>query len=593
MGASQNIPKTRIGVFATRDTTLGTAVAAGFTPNPCIIGTTFGAVTTIPDELVQRNDTPNLSDLLSYNTVSRILKVSDVLGGIANYQNNIDYELDDATNPDSIVWLGTVIPAPTGVAAVARNVVPVLPNTGLAPGTYFYVVTAIRQIDSSPATDGETVVSTEVSALVGAGIPATNAVQLTWTPVEGAQGYKVYRNTVTGVYTNKLIATVLGGASNGFLDDGFSVGAGTPPGVNNAFNRPADGVGYYVTYEATLFEHFTPKTYFSLNDVIANNGLGSNVTMAGTLILGATGIGQGASKITVVTLPDETEASYLQALDAIENIDVDYVIPLTADNSVQLDVATHVIERSSPIAGRPRLGVFGSALGTPIGDKDTVDTTIWKARRLEMDDDEGSPQGRRIVYISNNSIFTDVQQADGLPVEVELDGFFLAAACAGRFCSLPDVATSATFKVLQGITSLGQEFLDAERDFLQQNGLLTVFTDTGGIIKVYQDRTIDLLTVEDQERAIVTADDEIFRRLITRFKSFIGRKITPNFLKAVVTTTDDVLGLALKDVILDEYDKASITAESDSGEPRRVNVTFIYTPIFSANQIVFRRGFNV
>lgn len=592
MGASQNIPSSRLGVFATRDTTLGTATSSGFQPNVCVIGTTFGALTQVADQLVQRNNTPNLADLLPYNTVTRIMSVSDTLGGVANYVKDVDYELDDSTDPDSILWLNTKIANPSGLAGVAQSVTPTSPNTGLVAGTYYYVITAIRQIATSPSADGETLQSNEVTVAVGTGNPVTNAVRLTWTSVKNAEGYRIYRSSSQGVYTDRLIATVMGGASNTFLDDGYSAGTGTPALTNTATNRPADGASYYVSFEAVLFNHLVPTTFYSLNEVIAKNGLGSNVTMAATLILGGTGVGQGASKVTIVTIAQELLANYLSALTAIASKDVNYIVVLTDDDAVQLAVANHVVERSSPVSGKPRIGVFGSKKGTVIGDKDTVDTTVWKARRLELDDDDGNPQGRRVIYIPNNSINVDVQQADGKSLSVLLDGFFAAAAAAGRYASLPDVATSATYKQVQGISSLGQTFEDDERDFLQQNGLQVLWEDSG-IVKIYQDRTIDLITVEDQERAIVTADDEIFRRLIEQFKSFVGRKITEKFLLALKDKTDKTLGVALKDEILKSYDKNSIAPQQDSTEPRRVWVAFKYGPMYSANQIIFRRGFNL
>lgn len=587
------IPPTRVGVFAQQNALLGTAAVAGFVPTPCIIGETFGADTILQDQAILRGDDPSVKDLLGYDTVQRIISVSDLQGGMPNYELNVDYQLDDSTNPDSIEWLGTVISVPDGVAGLAKNVVPTSPRTGLAPGTFYYVITAIRQIDVSPSTNGETTKSDEVTVVIGGGMPATNATLLTWTPVTNAQGYKIYRGTVSGTYTNKLIATVLGGASNNFLDDGYANVTGTPPVTNDANNRPADGATYYVTYEAILFDHFTPQLFFSLNDLIAKNGLGSPIAIAGSLMLGGTGLGQGCSQVMVVTVPDGTEASYLAALTAIENSDVQYVVPLTDDDDIQLDVANHVVERSSTLGAHPRIGIMSSAIGTQIGDPNTPGTIVYKGRRLNIIDSDGISQARRVEYVSNSSIFVNVIQADGLPLLVELDGWFLASAVAGLICALPDAATSATFKQLQGIESLGQDFIDSERDFLQQYGMLTCFTDTGGIIKVYQDRTLDLVIVQNQERCIVSARDQIFRDLLAFFQNYVGRKITPKFLASLVNGTDTVLGNEQKNQIIESYVKQSIVATPAPLNPRQVVVTFQWGPLFPCNQLVFQDAFNV
>lgn len=590
MGSSnQNVPATRIGVFGTQNNLLGTAAVSGFTPTPCVIGKTFGADTVLSNQPILRLAHPTTEDLLAYNTVERIISVSDVLGGIANYVNNVDYALDNATNPDSISWLGTFISPPTGVALLAGLVVPTAPRTGLAANTYYYKISAIRQI-ALPSTNGETTPSVEQSVVVGG---PNNSVELSWTPVVNAQGYNIYRSTASGVYVNTLIATVLGGASNSFLDDGYTTGAGTPVGVNTARNMPADGATYYVTYEAVIFNYFNPVTYFSLNDLIADHGLGSDVVIAGTLILGGTGLGQGASKCMVVSLPDVTEASFLQALTNISTLDVQYVVPLVDDDAVALDVMNHCIERSSTLGQHPRFGIFGATRGTPLGDPTTVDSIVWKGTRLVIDDTDGVPQGRRGQFVDNSGITMNVIQADGKPISVALDGWFLAAAHAGLVCALSDTATSGTFKQLQGIASLDFTFTDNQRDFLQQNGLLTYFVDTGGIIKCYQDRTLDTLIVENQERSIVSADDQIFRDLLAFFKAYVGRKITDQFKNSLKTGTDKVLGNELSAQILATYQKDSIVVTQPFADKRIVIVTFTYTPIYPANQIIFQRAFNV
>lgn len=588
-----DIPKTRLGVFAVEDPTLGTAVVAGYDTTIAVIGKTFGEVATVADEAVERGDSPDLDDTLLHNTITRISKVSDIQGGVAAYTRDVDYRLVTA---EKIEWLGTVVAAPAGLVGSAQTVTPTLPNTGLVAGDYEYVVTAIRKIDTSPATYGETVVSSLVAVTVGGGVPATNATRLTWTSSSGAEGYRVYRKLATDPnFTDKLISEIPGGASNYFVDDGYATATGTPPGVNNAYNRPADGVTYYVTYVATLFNYFVPTTFFSLTELIKKHSLGSDLAIAGSMILGGSGVGQGASKVMCVAVPDTTEASFLTALTALENENVDIVVPLVGDPAIQLDVANHVVAMTDPITAKRRIAFLGSAKNTPIGDPDTVGSTVWAARRLELDDDDAVPQGQLIVYVGENGCNYDVQLPNGVLLPTDLDGWFLAVAVAGRVASLPDPAYPVTFKQLQGINSLAQNFTPNERDFLDSNGLLTCFDDNG-VIKAYHGRTIDLLTVEHGEISIVRTKHTLEKRLTTRFASFVGAKITSMFLKSIETGTDQELGIALKDELVSDYDKGSIEATQQTGvgaDPRRIDVTFKATPIYPANQIVFKFGFNL
>ena len=104
---------------------------------------------------------------------------------------------------------------------------PVLSVTGtattggtLAAATYYYRVTATNAA-------GETVGSNEVSQVTTG---ATSTVSLSWTAVEQATGYKVYRSTSSG--TEVLIATL--GAVTSYTDTGAAAGAGTVPAVNTA-----------------------------------------------------------------------------------------------------------------------------------------------------------------------------------------------------------------------------------------------------------------------------------------------------------------------------------------------------------------------
>ena len=586
--SSQSIPVTRLGVFATPNNLLGTAAVAGFTQTPCVIGQTLGSDQVLQNQPIARGSGSN--DQLGYDTVENITAVSDVKGGVSNYINNVDYTLDDTSSPnDSVKWLGTVIPAPTGLAAVVADVTPTSPRTGLTADNYFYQITAIRQIELSPTpTNGETTALAEIEVVVGG---PNNAVELTWTSVKNAQGYNIYRFNATG--GEVLIATVMGGASNSFLDDGYAAGVATPPVSNTAVNQPATGATYYVTYEAVLFNYFNPATYYSLNQVIADHGLGSDVVIAATLILGSTGLGQGASKVVVVATPDLTEASFLTALGNILDQDIQFVIPLVDNDAVAMDVIQHCVERSSSLGQHPREGIFGATRGTPLGDPNTIDSLVWKATRLVVEDVDSVPQGKRGQFISNSGITVNVFQADGQSNPVQLGGWQLAAAHAGLVCSLPDTATSGTFKTLQGIASLDYTFTDNERDFLQQNGLVTYVIDTSGQIKCYQDRTLDTFIVENQERSIVSADDQIFRDLLTYFENYIGRKITPNFLNALVTGTAQVLGIEQKNQILLSYNKSSIVVTQPFADKRIVVVTFSYSAMYPCNQLVFSRAYNV
>ena len=587
------IPASAMGVFGVRDPLLGTTVITGLTRLSCLIGKTFGAVTTISNEPVARMASgTTLLDLLIHNNVTRIASVSNTSGGSANYTKDTDYRL----NGSSIEWLGTLIPTPSGLAGSDLVSVPTSTRTGLLPDTYLYVVAAIIKTvdDGTTLTYGETLPTNAVSVVVGGGNPITNSVRLTWSPVTNAIGYRVYRKLEdTADYTDSLIAEVAGGASNTLLDDGYTEVTGTPVTVSTAFNRPADGVLYYATYIATIFNYNTPQTFYSLTDLINAHSLGSDLAIAGAITLGRTGVGQGASKVMTVAVQSMTTDNVIAALASIEKLPVDYITGLTGDYACQQLIAQHIVNQSYPTVGRPRKGFFGYPRTMAIGDANSVGTVVYNAQALNIDDEIGNPNGYRMVCVGETYGTYGVQLSDGSRMSTVLDGWFLAAAVAGRAAANPDPATPLTEKQLVGFKDV-QVYGDGQTSFLEESGLLTLEEEVEGTVTIYHGRTLDTTTVENAEFSVVDADDEVDMRLRKAFKSgYRGQKITADFIKAVGRMTREVLGGLVKETIIAGYNLESIEVSADPDIPTRVNITFVYTAIYPCNSLVFRRGYDL
>ena len=91
----------------------------------------------------------------------------------------------------------TTLGTPTGFAGVDLG-----PGTGTLPaGTYYYRITAFSGSASYPAVYApvRSAPATEITVVVAAG---TSSVSLTWNAVAGAQGYIIWRTTVSGNYTH-------------------------------------------------------------------------------------------------------------------------------------------------------------------------------------------------------------------------------------------------------------------------------------------------------------------------------------------------------------------------------------------------------
>jgi hypothetical protein len=114
--------------------------------------------------------------------------------------------------------LGVKLAAPAGLTATGST-------TGgtFAAGTYFWVVTAIDA-------NGETTRSSEATVVLTG---STSSVALSWSPVDGATGYNVYRGTST-TNENHLITSIGSGSTLTYTDTGAAGTSVSPPATNTA-----------------------------------------------------------------------------------------------------------------------------------------------------------------------------------------------------------------------------------------------------------------------------------------------------------------------------------------------------------------------
>ena len=194
---------------------------------------TVSYTTSAVETLIKRNPATYEYDSLTNTNVTDIVEVRDAIGTIYNYLEH--YYLFR----NRIYWLTATLTIPQNVDST------VLTDGSLPAGNYYYVVTAYRVTNSVTVTIGETTKSAEVPvSLTG----VRNGVNLTWDNVDFADGYRIYRSTATGNYTNKLIKDISIGNVNTFTDLGLPTITGTPATINAAYIRPAIGREYDVTY---------------------------------------------------------------------------------------------------------------------------------------------------------------------------------------------------------------------------------------------------------------------------------------------------------------------------------------------------------
>lgn len=362
---------------------------------------------------------------------------------------------------------------------------------------------------------------------------------------------------------------------------GFAAGAvnGASATAGTALRRPAlNGGDFYVDYVYISFAHFTAKRFTNLGLLINEYGLGSPLAIGGTLCMGTAGRGNNASVVVAMSVPADSLFNYQTALDFLApRKDIDLVCPLTIVSGIHTALKSYVDDQSSVDKRRECIGITGVAVGTQVGDEDTVGSAIYLARQAD---------DRRLIVTYPWPI-VDVQESDGTIVETELDGWATAAAVAGRIASLPDRAEPPTMKQVFGIKRLGIELDEQEMNLLGAAGVC-VLDDENGQILIRDGITTSLANQADAQISINLTDDFLRRTLRQSFRQFRGRKLLSGLLNQIENLTTRVLSNFAKFQLIAGFDPQTVTAFQDPDQLTMVVVRFNYQPVFPARIIEFR-----
>ena len=227
--------------------------------------------------------------------------------------------------------------------AVPTLNVPTTSSSGsLTSGTtYYYVLTATN-------TQGETMASSSVNATPSAG---NLTVNLTWTQVTGATGYKLYRNTSNSFTSGSLLlATMINGTTTSYIDSGSATAAGLPPTAPTGAGITLQG---WSGQTADLLQ---------LEDAGGNvngqfNGTGNQLTLgriaaSGTVSAGSLVLGDGTTDDFGATLNTTT----LTANRTISLPDVSGTVCLTTQNCSTAGTGYILNQSSTP--GTAQAGNF-------------------------------------------------------------------------------------------------------------------------------------------------------------------------------------------------------------------------------------------
>jgi hypothetical protein len=171
-----------------------------------------------------------------------------------------------------------------------------------------------------------------------------------------------------------------------------------------------------------------------------------------------------------------------------------------------------------------------------------------------------------------------------------LDGNYLSAALAGVRAAQTKRSTPVHGFTLTGITLEDDKWNDAEMNQLGSAGCCVIMSKSG-VITVRDDITTDSTSADTQEPSVVDVQrlvQETLRTVLNNTYTNKGKVITSTTINDVVATTASGLQSLVTSKEISAYGKVDnpltgetkIFAKQNSQEPRQIDVTCSYLPLY-------------
>ena len=208
----------------------------------------------------------------------------------------------------------------------------------------------------------------------------------------------------------------------------------------------------------------------------------------------------------------QSPTSWIKFFDKLSNFNIDYIVPLTADNIIHAELEEHVNTCSGPM-GRERRAVVGGNNGETVGE------TIQRARDINSSR----------VQVVHGGLYDAGTNSTNL---VLYPPYILAAQHAGRATFLPD-GESATHDVYRMSAPEYQLEANEITQLLQAGCLAFEYVLNGNsvssaYVRLVQDITTDLLNTDSvhTERATGQLADSINKEIRSQLDSLLTGKRT-------------------------------------------------------------------
>jgi hypothetical protein len=555
----------------------------------------------INGQMVEEGDTLNY-DRVTYDSGTYLTTAIPRLPVVSVFSVSTDH--NNPNKREFVEGLDFSINKTTGIMDFADAPVLALPEidsteegTGgsITADTYDIAVIVRDANDNTTTADTTSFVVTGGSA----------SITVKWGKVKNASSYLVYaKPDSAGSSEWALQETISSGTTvSTTLTSAISSGSVTLPTTNTTKHTPADSDYVYVTYTYSVYTYDSPKRFFDTESLQSDHGIGSELSNAGRLVMGPSGVGNGAGSMYAVAPRTSTGEinGYQNAIEACESIqELILMSTASASDTVNDTLVSHCEDMSEPENAKERF-CFVSTTSDVMADSD-VSTLTDKLSALNGSNrcvyvvtDGGKPHmdSWQNTLDKYNSI-SSTTETTPYTTNQAVDGPWHAIATMGMVANLSDPAVPATNKRVYGISSgeAGSTALwnDTRKDTLAANGGL-VLEDRFNNLFVRHGLTLSQASVEDSELSIVMAEAYMAKSLRDNNSKYVGKKLTDTLLSGVFKTSKGTLDGLVRDQMIRRYNEPNVYQDTDL--PTWVYVTFTYYPIYPTNVIKFEWGFDI
>ena len=355
-------------------------------------------------------------------------------------------------------------------------------------------------------------------------------------------------------------------------------------------NKPSAGSTFYITYSLNKSKErgdFEPELMFNPTAIAVEYGPEYEYGVVQPLTLGADLVLEGQTLlgggVYCCQVEEDSEAAYMAAIDKMAKINVQTIIILKQDSiSLRNYLIQSINTCSSSLYGKERTTFI-----VPNSDTLTEDDIVAQREGLMND---------RITYFANKEVtvqLTDNKTQD--VVYVPLNAIYACCNLSGIEGN-PDYTYSEPMlqKTLSSrITLVGDQIFDpSQRNYLCSNYLSAFdFNENTNLTYVFDIFTTDSENVITETRAVRRVTDLQIAELRRQLTVYIGKKNVPSTASSAQVKVQSILDNFITSGEINDY--RNVTAGFDAQNPKQLNISYEYIPIFEVKWVQVRIGINI